>query len=203
MSNYRVEFDVELYNLPGDRPHSSRCLQYMLDALMLIDLDWLITHPDTPRLYDSGVRYMAEDPRRPAEKWQSIPTLFRRKKGDCEDIATARAAELNLHGIAARPYYSWREFPPRIPGGPTRLLYHIRTEYPCKVCNQCHRYERFMNRQPLACKAPDGVIEDPCIVLGMPSDHSRVIATSGTEPIIHRASFAPLFGLNGYAQLTV
>lgn len=43
-------------------------------------------------LYRSGVRYMREP--RGAENWQNVEQLERTKRGDCEDLASARAAEL-------------------------------------------------------------------------------------------------------------
>lgn len=52
-------------------------------------------------LYDSGVVYERE-PRGP-EQWQTIPILYATRRGDCEDLAAARAAELTVAGVPARP----------------------------------------------------------------------------------------------------
>ena len=43
------------------------------------------------------------------EIFRDIPTLYKRGHGDCDNIASARAAELRLAGIKASPYITWRE----------------------------------------------------------------------------------------------
>lgn len=102
---------------------SNRTLQTYLNALMLIDMDYLREHPETPRLYDAGVRYELEPPNR--EDWQDVPTNLRRGTADCEDLAAHRAAELRVFdGIAAFPTFNWRV---RSEGA---YLYHIQTGYP-------------------------------------------------------------------------
>lgn len=50
-----------------------------------------------PRIYDAGVRYQREDPRR-REEWRTIPEVLARGEGDCEDLAAWRAAELVASG---------------------------------------------------------------------------------------------------------
>lgn len=61
-------------------------------ALFRIDLDYLLRHPETPPLYQSGVRYRAE----PSgdERWLSVPHVLAAGLGDCEDLGCWRAAEL-------------------------------------------------------------------------------------------------------------
>ena len=73
----------------------------LAESLVQINEQWLRMHPETPDLYDSGVYYdLREDVQRP---WQSIPRLYRMGRGDCEDIAAARTAELRVrHGVNAR-----------------------------------------------------------------------------------------------------
>ncbi len=72
-----------------------------------------------PLLYQSGVRYEAEPntpvayivqtssgikwAKQPPEEWMDFPTLYERGVGDCEDLACARAGELQYNGIAAVP----------------------------------------------------------------------------------------------------
>ena len=53
-----------------------------------------------PKLYGSGVRYQAEP--RGSEKWQTIPQVIAAGRGDCEDLASWRAAELQEMGIPAK-----------------------------------------------------------------------------------------------------
>jgi hypothetical protein len=52
-----------------------------------------------PAIYESGVRYIRRDA---GERWQTPTETMRRGGGDCEDLATWRAAELRLHGEPAR-----------------------------------------------------------------------------------------------------
>jgi type II secretory pathway pseudopilin PulG len=52
-----------------------------------------------PPIYAAGVRYIRRDP---GERWQTPTETKRRGGGDCEDLATWRAAELRLHGEPAR-----------------------------------------------------------------------------------------------------
>ena len=89
----RTKVRVERIEMPVLRTRGE--LQVALDALTAFDVGWLTLHPSTPRLYDSGVRYKREP--RGREKWQTIPLLFARGFGDCEDLACARAAELIVH----------------------------------------------------------------------------------------------------------
>lgn len=53
-----------------------------------------------PPLYTSGVRYRREP--RGRERWDTIDVVFRNAEGDCEDLASIRAAELQRDGEPAR-----------------------------------------------------------------------------------------------------
>lgn len=55
-------------------------------------------------LFQAGVRYQRERPRvvGVAEDWQNIERLFQSRRGDCEDLACALAAQ--LPGARAVPY---------------------------------------------------------------------------------------------------
>jgi hypothetical protein len=89
--------------VPGDNSSAEGqlAMDTLAESLVQINEQWLRTHPETPNLYDSGVYYdLRADVQRP---WQSIPRLYRMGRGDCEDIAAARTAELRVrHGIDAR-----------------------------------------------------------------------------------------------------
>lgn len=74
-------------------------LQAALDALTAFNRHWLATHPTTPELYRSGVRYEREYPR---ERWLPVPLVLAERIGDCEDLAAWRAAELG-RGARAVP----------------------------------------------------------------------------------------------------
>ena len=72
-------------------PASLAYLDALLEGLVLANVVFLETHPKTPRLYKSGVRYRRERPGR--EDWLIIPQLYKRGYGDCEDLGAALAAE--------------------------------------------------------------------------------------------------------------
>lgn len=72
-------------------PASLAYLDALLEGLVLANVVYLETHPKTPRLYDSGVRYKRERPGR--ENWLIIPQLYKARFGDCEDLGAALAAE--------------------------------------------------------------------------------------------------------------
>lgn len=68
---------------------------------------WFNSNPDAPGLYESGVYYVPEDGE---ETWPDTPTLYAAGKGDCEDLATTRVAELRIRrGLRCRPFIRWRE----------------------------------------------------------------------------------------------
>lgn len=76
-------------------------LSALLECLTAINLHHIKRHPIVPKLYSSGVRYMAEGKRRsgrPQEYFADIPTVQRLGVGDCEDLACWRAAELRFLG---------------------------------------------------------------------------------------------------------
>jgi len=77
--------------------------------------------------------------KRGEEVWQSLAALHKRKVGDCEDLTCARVAERLAVGDACRPGLKRQ----RRPDGGT--LYHV------IIGN------------------PDGSVEDPSAVLGMPT----------------------------------
>lgn len=52
-----------------------------------------------PPLYRARVRYDASDA---GERWQVPSETYARRRGDCEDLAAWRAAELRLNGEPAR-----------------------------------------------------------------------------------------------------
>lgn len=140
--------DAESFHL------AKRKMLTMLHGLAGIDRMHLIECPDTPRLYDSGVRYFPENG---DEEWMDIPNIIERGGADCEDLSCWRVAELREMGIRAKPFIRWTrrenyefhvlvfrpdgeliDLPPRCPLGQT---YEI--------------------------GADGSIIEDPSLVLGM------------------------------------
>lgn len=135
---YDITFALGLFNYDRDPEESIVALRALADALMQIDINYLRRHPNVPLLYRSGVRYEAE--KNGMERWQDISTTLQKQKGDCEDLACWRAAELNVRmGIAAFPNVYVTQ---RLPDG--RRLYHVTVVV-----------------------EPNGAIEDPSAILGM------------------------------------
>lgn len=71
-----------------------RVIEALLEALTASNCYYLVGNPQTPLLYESGVRYEEEPPGR--DEWQDIPDTIVRRAGDCEDLAAWRMAELRV-----------------------------------------------------------------------------------------------------------
>lgn len=166
------------FQTEADRAASEKILIDLLGAVSLVNLRYLDAHPETPRLYDSGVRYVQPDqmtrppiePRdlrelralltrmrqepevqdmierilRGVEIFLDVPALYARGKGDCNELAPVRVAELWQAGIDASPHLIKER---GIGGGWT---YHA------------------------AVLHPDGSSEDPSRILGMGSERLRL-----------------------------
>ena len=111
-------------------------IRFLLTALVMVDRLYLRMHPNTPRLYRAGVRYQ-EEPDDGIEEFASIPAIYARGWGDCDDLAPARVAELREQGEKATIRVQWRASP----NG--HKLYHVLV------------------------RRGDGSIEDPSAILGM------------------------------------
>lgn len=76
--------------LPADGGVLSAALEGLVAANAVI----LARAGTVRRLYASGVRYQRE---RGTEDWRTIPQVLRAGRGDCEDLAAWRAAELRVY----------------------------------------------------------------------------------------------------------
>jgi len=63
----------------------------VLKALCRIDQDWLVHHPEAPRLEDAGIRLIPEP--KDIDAWHDIPTLLRTKQATLPEFRCALAAE--------------------------------------------------------------------------------------------------------------
>jgi hypothetical protein len=103
-------------------------LKVWLEALIDTNRVFLRNHPDTPKLYDSGVFYAR------TEDWDPIPVLYSEgyhgtdlpwcrvkrmygKFGDCKSLACARIAELREAGKVAKVNHRFAEKPIIAPQG--------------------------------------------------------------------------------------
>lgn len=142
---------------------SIRAIAHMCTALYKIDCEYLSANPaGHVDLYDSGVFYQTPESECGGDVWQDILTLYtckavvavsdgtepcldpfcghNQKFGDCKDLACARAAELTVkYNIRAVPIVRRRWLSLEF------ALYHVVVQY------------------------PDGTIEDPSALLGMPA----------------------------------
>ena len=84
-------------------PNSQKAIQYALDQLFVYDIAWLLAHPNTPALYQSGVRYEREPWAGKYEEFLSIPFVLDRGWGDCDDLSCWRAAEIAVTNTYAKP----------------------------------------------------------------------------------------------------
>jgi hypothetical protein len=89
------------FQVPGSKrtAEGQLALDRMAEALVQLNVDYLRAHPDTPKLADSGVRYdLGADVQGP---WLTIPMVLAAGRGDCEDLAAWRVAELRVQGVDA------------------------------------------------------------------------------------------------------
>jgi len=117
-------------------------LHGLLEALILADILYLRHTPSAPLVYESGVRYEAEE--LGDDDWRDIPAILDHNGGDCEDLASWRVGELRIRLAepSARPHITSSVVVHPTEGPYT--LYHIQVQ------------------------RSDGSIEDPSKLLGMP-----------------------------------
>jgi hypothetical protein len=116
-------------------------------ALLEINKIYLLAHPDTPPLYQAGVRYRKQ--RVNQDRWFDIPRIRRMGCGSCEDLAPWLTAELQLRGEPAGLVVTMTSL--EVSPGKPFTLYHVLTE------------------------RANGQLEDPSAVLGMPvSPHAQI-----------------------------
>lgn len=135
------------------------CLLILLNAASKINERILTEYPTMPRIYDSGVLYQQEKDGK--ERWKDLPSILADRGGDCEDLSTARCAELRRGGIRAHPWLSW------IKEG-ARYIYHVRV-WRESIDRDLPPVEMADGR-PVIIPAPTkvgGWIEDPSLALGM------------------------------------
>lgn len=111
---------------------SMRTMYHLVWCLVQCNREWLRTHPETPLLINSGVVYDRMTP--PVgdscgdDKWQDIATTLALRKGDCDDLAAWRCAELiERFGVDAEPMVMLR-----VTETPTKIshVYHILVKWP-------------------------------------------------------------------------
>ena len=147
-------------------------LRFLLEALTMANVAYLLDNPSCPNLYQSGVVYAEEPPGR--DEWQDIPDTLERGNGDCEDLACWRVAELRVRfgQPKAQRAITVQKLPdPRT--GSLVTMFHI------MVLHQ------------------SGIVEDPSRRLGMKdgSEHlARIFGSGRAHPWIWRPPAGSILG---------
>lgn len=132
---------------------SEMLIHQLLDVMVFANAVLLRCHPEIPSIYELGrqgiIRYQREPPG--LELFNGILQVIRDGGGDCDDLASARVAELQVRGSK---YY---------PNGEPAKIHLVRFDQPGKGL----LYHVQVLRAPTP-EAPKGFIEDPSVVLGMP-----------------------------------
>ena len=101
-----IVFCIEdAFEMQSSKIANALALSELLKCLCNLNLVYLKLHPNTPGLYDSGVRYCR------TLVWDSIPALFSRQLGDCKSLSAARIAELRNRGVWCRPVFRFNQRP--------------------------------------------------------------------------------------------
>ena len=126
---YRVTFELDAFNGTRDAQESLEDLVAMLNCLIEVNSIYLRHHPNTPLLYNAGIRY--EEEPIGAEYWRDIPTVMRYRLADCEDLAAWLIAEKRVRfGIPARPLIIPQLRAPTSVRPEGSYLYHIAVATP-------------------------------------------------------------------------
>jgi hypothetical protein len=141
---YRPLFELQSFD---ELPASTQCKLVigLVRSLVEVNRQYLLGHPATVPLYQSGVRYREQQTAGGVytgiDSWWDIPACLEMGEGSCEDLAAWRVAEQQFRGKSifdrqARPFVHSKTV-----GDLT--VYHVVVRYPG-------------NRE-----------EDPSVILGM------------------------------------
>ena len=146
---FSVDFRTALFSDPENAKNDEKALMALMDALVTVNMSWLRAHPDTPRLYASGVVYLPEPDGH--EIFADIPSVLKEGGGDCDDLVAWRVAELRFFNIDKRARVRLIAYPRECPT----------TDEPCTLYHvQVLRSGRLKNYP-----------EDPSARLGMRTSH--------------------------------
>lgn len=86
-----------VFDIPPNVPD----LNDLVRALCSLNVRYLRAHPHTPTLRQAKLRYISQDVG--CERLLTIPQILKQGGGDCDQLAPARAAELQVRGVDAWP----------------------------------------------------------------------------------------------------
>lgn len=145
---FRIDLQTPLFSDPAHIPEDERMLLRLLKIYIDLDYLWWQRHPETPPLYQSGVRYIPEGG---IEVWRTIPLVLSFGGGDCEDLVAYRISELRYtrQDVRARPQLVMFARSCSVGEAAPCALYHVRI------------------------LRGDDSVEDPSARLGMPVGNVR------------------------------
>lgn len=140
-----IPFELSHVFSEGSTPEENAfALKVLLDALVLLDIGYLQSHPNVPPLYASGVIYER------TKNWLTIPSMYQLGYGDCKSLAAALCAERFVRdGIECRCVFR----DARRPDGLTDFHILVQTpsgdyEDPSKVCGmRAYQLRNSSNRE--------------------------------------------------------
>lgn len=90
---------LEIESFGGMSPEQrEQVIRFYLEALTYANMLYLRGHPETPSVYEAGLRYVQKNRPFGLDLWQDVPATLRKGGGDCKDFACWRMAERRLAG---------------------------------------------------------------------------------------------------------
>lgn len=136
-------------------------MQIVLDAMTAINLAYLRRGVRFPDLLESDVRYQLDVPAPGSacgdDDFQDIAITFRRKRGDCDDLAPIRAAQMQHRGLMVRAIALLRR---SVTTAGRRHDYHIVDAWPPNLRSTAAK-RLFAYRSDLGGHYPSTVYRDP------------------------------------------
>jgi len=97
----------------------------LLEALTVVNLQYLAQHPETPNLYVARPRYVVSHSSG-TEIWQDLAETLRRGEGNCKDFSCIRVAELLREGFTdVVPYIKLASYPDPKKMRPPLMVFHV------------------------------------------------------------------------------
>lgn len=123
-----IRLRTRIFTEDYSRAASERALDRNLESLTQQDEDYLREHPDTPRLYDSGVRYYHSGRGHAdglIDEWLDVPEALVEGVADCKSLAAWLAAEHRVYGTDPGARCGKRFAVVDDPDVGSLLLYHV------------------------------------------------------------------------------
>lgn len=104
---YKITYALASFDADADLIGLSEVVDELCIALAEANVKYLLDEPDTPLLYESGVRYKID--KLGNEVFKDIPLILQHGSADCKSLAAWRAAELLVFfDIPAIPFTTFQ-----------------------------------------------------------------------------------------------